>query len=74
MADRPEPNRALRVARLNSHVNEMAERSVNHELAYRRSLEEEFRMAKRLGIEPAPMRPDPYTDQEKRVINREVTV
>jgi hypothetical protein len=55
--ERPAYNRWLRTAKLNSHLYAQAEAAAGQDEAYRRSLAEEQRMAKRLGIEPAEPRP-----------------
>lgn len=64
----PAPNRALRVAKLNSHLYGMAEQALAGERAYRRSVGEEIRQARRLGVEPAPLKPGPLTPREAKAL------
>ena len=67
--ERPGWNRALHVAALNRNLYDAAEKTLGEDARYKQSVAEEVRMAKRYGIEPAPMRPSPITPAPAKLLS-----
>ena len=66
--ERPAYNAGLVSARWASGLYAQASRALSEDARYKQSLAEEVRMAKRYGIEPAPMSPSPLGPAEAKIL------